>query len=224
MRDCLVGVFNLPACALLCCYAILPAAASDDARGKFAGSVIVEWLEDKSAHQRMKLLEDFAFEDARGRRWVAPKHHVIDASSIPPVFRSLIGPPFDGAHRKAAVLHDYYASAKAEAWKDVRRMFFDASRASGIAEVDAKVMYMALYAEAPRWEPRSSSCFNHCHAARSELVWRPVVAENELRPIVEWIDRDDPTLDQIEEKVNAVTKKPGPHLFAQGHEPMGGKP
>jgi hypothetical protein len=187
--------------------------------GKFVGSVIVEWLEDAGAHQRMKLLEDFTFEDARGRRWVATKNHVIDSISIPPVFRSLIGPPFDGAYRKAAVLHDFYTSAKADEWHQVRRMFFDASRASGIAEVEAKVMYMAVYAEAQRWEPRPSSCFGHCHAGRTELVWRPVVAENELRPIVEWIDRDNPSLDEIDEKVDGVTRKPGPHLFAQGHEP-----
>ncbi len=189
--------------------------------GGFGGSVVVEWLEQAGAHQRMKLLEDFTFEDTRGRRWVAPKNHVIDSASIPPAFRSLIGPPFDGPYRKAAVLHDYYTMAKADDWRDVRRMFFDASRASGIAESEAKVMYMAVYAEAQRWEPRPSSCFGHCHAGRTELVWRPVVAENDLRPIVEWIDRDDPSLDEIDERVDAATRKPGPHLFAQGHAPTG---
>jgi hypothetical protein len=47
------------------------------------------------------------------------------------------------------------------------------------------------------------------------------VLENDLRPIVEWIDRDNPSLDEIDEKVDAATRKPGPHLFAQGHGPTG---
>jgi hypothetical protein len=204
----------------LLCYAVLPAAAG----GKFVGKVIVEWLDDKSGHQAMRLVEDFAYEDAAGQVWLAPKQQVIDGSSIPPIFRSLVGPPFSGGYRQAAVVHEAQSAARSEQWRHVRRMFYDASLANGIAEPDAKVMYMALYAEAPRWEPRSSSCFNHCHAAASALVWRPVVAENELRPIVEWIDQANPTLDEIDEKVNAVTRKPGPHLFVQGHEPMGGKP
>jgi hypothetical protein len=200
---------------LLVLLALCGFALADD--GKFEGSIVVEWLEGEGAQPRMKLLQDFAFEDAQGRRWLAPKDQFIDAHSIPPAFRALVGAPFEGNYRKAALLHDYYSSAKTEQWKDVRRLFFNAARASGIAPADAKVMYMALYAEAPRWEPRGSSCFNHCHAARSELVWRPVITENALRPIVEWIDSDDPSLDEIDEKVNAATRRPGPHLFGQGH-------
>ncbi len=214
----MIGHHNLAVLGLALCFALARSAGA----GQFFGSVMVEWLDDNSGHQRMKLLEDFAFEDAQGRRWLAPKHHVIDtAVSVPPSFRSLVGPPFEGGYRKAAVLHDYYVSARDGEWRRVRRMFFDAARASGIEEIDAKVMYMTLYAEAQRWEPRPSSCFGHCHAGRTELVWRPVVAENDLRPIVEWIDQDNPNLDAIDERVDSVTRKPGPHLFAQDHAPTG---
>jgi Protein of unknown function (DUF1353) len=193
------------------------AAASAAELGKFTGKVVVEWLDQAAAQPRMKLVEDFAFEDAAGKTWLTPKGHVIDGASIPPAFQSLIGAPFAGSYRKATVVHDYYCRAKAEPWKNVHRMFYDASLSSGVVEAEAKVMYMAVYAQGPRWESKGSRCYYSCHASAASLTWKPVVSEAELRPIVDWIQEADPVLEEIEQRVDAVTKKPGPHLFAQGH-------
>jgi Protein of unknown function (DUF1353) len=185
--------------------------------GKFSGKVVVEWLDQDGAQPKMKLLDDFVFEDATGKTWLTPKGYVIDGASIPPAFQSLIGPPFAGGYRKAAVVHDYYCRAKAEPWKSVHRMFYDASLAGGVVEAEAKVMFMAVYAQGPRWESKGSRCYYSCHASAAQLAWKPVVSEMDLRPIVDWIQEADPGLDEIEQRVDAVTKKPGPHLFAQGH-------
>jgi hypothetical protein len=188
--------------------------------GRFAGNVAVQWLDEREADpslMKMKLLEDFSFTGSEGKTWRAPKGAMIDGASLPGVFRAMIGPPFSGAQRKAAVIHDHYCRDKSEPWKSVHRMFYDAVRASGAEEIDAKIMYTAVYAAGPRWAQRDSSCFRSCHAAAASLEWKPVIGETELRPVMDWIAQENPGLDEIEQKVDATTKRPGPHLFAQGH-------
>jgi hypothetical protein len=54
--------------------------------GHFAGKVVVEWLDDPFIPS-MRLQEDFSFQDARGKKWLAPKDAVLDGRSLPPVFR-----------------------------------------------------------------------------------------------------------------------------------------
>jgi hypothetical protein len=195
----------------------LSGAALSASNGEFVGKVVVEWL-DSGANRSMRLVEDFAYADAHGKLWQAPKAHILDGSAIPPAFLSFVGPAFSGQYRKAAVVHDYQCHAKAQPWLEVHRMFFAANLAAGIDESEAKVMYMAVYAQGPRWEPKEGSrCYRSCHAAAEMLHWRPVVPETDLRPLVEWIEQENPALDAIDARVDAITKKPGPHLFAQGH-------
>jgi Protein of unknown function (DUF1353) len=185
---------------------------------RYVGRVAVEWVDDSESGQPMKLLDEFSFVDARGTAWIVPGGQIVDGKSLPPAFRSLFGAPFIGRHRRAAVVHDYYAGQRRVAWRDVHRMFHEAAVAAGVSRADAKTMYMAVYAQGPRWEPKEGSrCYNSCHAAAPSLAWRPVVSENDLRPVVEWIEQNDPDLPEIEQRVDAATKKPGPHLFAQGH-------
>jgi hypothetical protein len=38
-------------------------------------------------------------------------------------------------------------------WQSVHRMFYEASRLSGVGELHAKVMYLAVYHFGPRWKP-----------------------------------------------------------------------
>lgn len=189
-----------------------------DESARYVGRVAVEWVDISDSDQPMKLLDEFGFVDARGRAWTVPAGQIVDGNSLPPAFRSLFGAPFIGKYRRAAVLHDFYSRQRAVAWRDVRRMFHEAAVAAGVSRADAKTMYMAVYAQGPRWEPKQGSrCYDSCHAAASSLEWRPVVSENDLRPVVEWIEQNDPDLPEIEQRVDAATKKPGPHLFAQGH-------
>jgi hypothetical protein len=35
--------------------------------------------------------------------------------------------------------------------------------------------------------------------------------------VVEWIRQVNPALEEIDNRVDAALKKPGPHVFAQGH-------
>jgi hypothetical protein len=183
--------------------------------GKFSGKIVVEWLDDDRFVFKMKLVEDFAFQDADGRSWIAPKGAVLDGSSIPLVFRDRIGLPFDGSYRRAVVIYDHYCRAMSEPWRDVHRMFYRASIADGVSELDAKLMYMLLYAGGPRWERRGSSCFRSCHAAAPSLAWEPALEGTDLQPVSVWVRQTNPPLDEIDARVDAVLKRPGPHIFAQ---------
>jgi hypothetical protein len=202
-------------CGVLAGVGLAACAAAADAPG-FVGRVVVEWLDDDPFIARMRLVEDFAFRDPAGRKWVAEKEHVLDGRSIPLLFRDLIGPPFAGEYRKSTVVYEYQAHRMQAPWRAVHRLFYDASRAEGVPDSDAKLMYMALYAGGLRWEQRSSSCFSHCHAAAESLSWMPVTTPEEMKPIVDWIRQTNPGLDQIDRRLDATLRKPGPHIFVQG--------
>jgi hypothetical protein len=194
---------------------VVVAAALAAAPGRFVGKVVVEWLDDPFV-PKLRLREDFGFEDQTGKLWLARQGQVLDGASIPPVFRETIGMPFVGEYRRASVVYDYYCQVMSEPWRDVHRMFYRASVTEGVGEVDAKVMYAALYAAGLRWEMPGSSCFGSCHAAAPSLTWKPQTEEEDVRPVLEWVRRTNPNLEEIDKRVDAAVKKPGPHVFAQG--------
>jgi len=204
--------FLICGAAVCSCSALLWA---DD--GRFSGKVVVELLDGMELDHKLKLLEDFRFADRNGKVWIAPSGAIIDGASVPRELRDLTGLPYVAEYRKASVIHDYYCHRQTERWRDVHRMFYDAAVTEGVSETDAKVLYAAVYAGGWRWEPRGTSCFRSCHAAAESLGWKPVVNEVMIQPIVEWTRQTNPPLDEIEKRIDAVTKKPGPHLFAQGY-------
>jgi hypothetical protein len=186
-------------------------------QARFVGKVVVEWLDDPFV-PTLQLREDFGFQDQDGKLWLAPRGQVLDGASIPLAFRDMIGMPFVGDYRRASVVYDYYCHVMSEPWRDVHRMFYYASLTEGVGEVNAKVMYAALYAAGLRWEMPGSSCFKSCHAAAQSLTWRPYVEEKDLEPVVDWVKQANPPLREIDERVDAAVKRPGPHVFAQGRQ------
>jgi hypothetical protein len=122
--------------------------ATDPAFGRFEGDVVTKWITDDL---EMELVEPFVYVDADGRRWTAPRGSVINGASIPSMFWSVIGGPFEGRFRKASVLHDAACDKKNESWQDVHRMFYDACRCSRVGVGKAQTMYWAVYHFGPRW-------------------------------------------------------------------------
>ena len=116
--------------------------------GRFLGKVQTEWHDDG---RTMTLLNDFGYVDPSKITWIAPKGHKIDGASIPPVFWSFIGGPFEGKYRNASVVHDYECDSKQRPWRAVHRMFYNASRCGGVDATKAKIMYAAVYHFGPRW-------------------------------------------------------------------------
>jgi hypothetical protein len=120
--------------------------------GKFVGTVTATWLDGR----QMRLTEDFSYIDPSGKRWEAPKASIIDGASIPRVFWTAVGGPFEGDYRNASVVHDIACVLKKEPWRDVHLMFYNAMRCGGVPEKRALVMYAAVFKFGPRWnEPPS---------------------------------------------------------------------
>jgi lysozyme family protein len=109
---------------------------------------LTEWLDDGRS---MRLKRPFGFVEESGREWPVPSEIIVDGASIPRVFWSLIGGPFEGPYRNASVVHDYYCDVRTRTWQDTHRVFFEAMRCSGVNDVRAKVMYYAVYRFGPRW-------------------------------------------------------------------------
>jgi Protein of unknown function (DUF1353) len=185
-RPLAAGLLLLP---LLC-----GTAAAEDS-GRFVGRVAVEWLDDS---RNMRLLEEFAFVDPTGKVWAVPAGAVINGASIPRLFWSLIGPPFVGAYRRASVIHDYYCEARSEPWLAVHRMFYEASLAGGVPEATAKIMYVAIYGAGPRWSEATGAD----RAGRPRMLPSPRLSETSAHEIEEWIASDNPSLDDLERRVD----------------------
>jgi hypothetical protein len=181
--------------------------------GRFLGRVVVELVEEIEFDHKLRLVEDFGFEEPTGKVWLARKGDVLDGSSVPPEVR--LFSPFGEQLRKAFVVHDYFSRVKTEPWRQTHRMFFHANVAEGVSQPQAKVLHLALHAGGWRWEVRGTSCYRTCHQGARMLAWKPVTDEADLKPLADWIWQANPSLDEIEARVDAVIRKPGPHLFGQ---------
>lgn len=117
--------------------------------GRYANAPpLTEWLDD-GRHMRLK--QPFGYVEEGGREWPVPSEAVVDGASIPRVFWSLIGGPFEGQYRNASVVHDYYCDMQTRPWQDTHRVFYEAMLCSGVGDIRAKTMYYAVYRFGPRW-------------------------------------------------------------------------
>lgn len=123
--------------------------------GKFSEPLNVELL---SSRHDLKLLQDFTYTGPGPQKlfWLAPKGTITDGASIPRLAWSIVGGPLDGQYRKAAIIHDVGCVEQTRTWQDTHRAFYTAMRAAGVGEIQAKVMYAAVYHFGPRWaEPKN---------------------------------------------------------------------
>ncbi len=111
------------------------------------------------------LEHDFVYLDRNGVPWLAPTDLLTDGATIPSIFWSVIGGPWDGLYREAAVVHDAYCCAQTKPWQQVHRMFYEAMRCSGVGWVQAKTMYYAVWVGGPRWKKLNSTMPDICKAA-----------------------------------------------------------
>lgn len=147
-----LGTLVLAACAV-----VPPPDPQAAAFGVFPEPAQTQWLDDG---RRMVLLRDFVFVEPDGMRWTAAAAHVpirdddltIDGASIPPVFWSIVGGPYEGRYRNASIVHDAEcAPPHKHRWQDVHRMFYRASRAGGTPDDTARIMFAAIWHFGPRW-------------------------------------------------------------------------
>ncbi len=180
--------------------------------GEFQGRVIVEWLDDPFV-PTMRVVEAFAYQQPGGKVWVVPGGHIVKGTGLPPLFRDLIGQPFDGGFRKSSIVYDYVTEKMTEPWDDAQHMFLDASMAEGVTQAEAKAMYLLLRAQGSRWETPDSKCYGRCHSKGKPLLWRPLVDEAIVGELVGWVRRNNPSLTEIEQQAATTILYPGPHVF-----------
>lgn len=182
-------------------FTLLFGLSSSAAQGTFTGRVAVEWLVGETPERNMRLLEPFAFKDAKGKEWAVPAGTVVDGASIPPGLWSIAGSPFTGNYRRASVVHDYFCDQKTEAWLDVHRMFYAAMIAGGVGELEAKVFYAAVYSGGPRWKIIVTKNLEGSDEKfiASQITSVPVQVQQKT---TSWILSENPSIEAIEQRLD----------------------
>ena len=114
----------------------------------FSGEPTLVWVTDSQLPDRhMVLISEFWYEDPQKKRWVAPANMKTNGASIPRALWTLIGSPFTGDYRRAALVHDQ-ACVDARSGKGSRRaadrMFYHACRDGGCPVRDAIILYVGV--------------------------------------------------------------------------------
>lgn len=128
---------------------------------QFSGEPTAEWITDPNAPDRnMRLTSPFWFRDSSDKQWDAPLCFITDGASIPRALWALVGSPFTGDYRRAAIVHDKAcddADNDASKRQAADRMFYDACREGGCSIWDATVLYIgvrigAILPHVPQWK------------------------------------------------------------------------
>jgi hypothetical protein len=104
---------------------------------------------------RFRLLRDFGYRDPQGQIWRVPAGVEVDGASIPQLFWSIIGGPFEGNYIHASVVHDHFCTVRSRSSEATHRAFYLGMRAKGVADRTATKMFQAVAAFGPRWRLRS---------------------------------------------------------------------
>ncbi len=188
--------------------------------GTFKGQLKVEFLEPKGPEDRnVRLIEPFGYKDSRGVDWDVPSGFVSDGASIPWSLWSFIGGPFDGPHRDAAIIHDYFCTNKTRKWEDVHTMFLEAALRRGVPESTAQTMYAGILYGGPRWD--APSVLNRAQMVPTPGARPPptdpgitkrsptVTEKQQFEELKRWIEATNPTPDQIKRKVEEMRASEG---------------
>lgn len=120
--------------------------------GQFIGNLVFKPV-NKNGTYVFELLENYGYQDPKGRMWQAKSGLPTDGASIPSVFWPIVGHPYEGPYLNAAVIHDYYCikQNRYRKWEDVHRVFYDAMLSNGVNNLKAKLMFFAVRRFGPRW-------------------------------------------------------------------------
>lgn len=164
--------------------------------GRFEGEVVGVWSPNG---RDMTLREDFVYIDRRQKRWEAPSGSVVNGASIPRVFWTGIGGPFEGRYRNGSVIHDVACVEMTEPWEDVHKMFYDACRCGGVGEKKAKLIYWAVQSFGPRWKTVEKTSPDGAKTVQvSERIAPPPPPANIAAIAEEFFETNNPTVEEIE--------------------------
>ncbi|MDC1311284.1 hypothetical protein N8Z26_02380 [Burkholderiales bacterium] len=181
----------------------------------FNGTATIELLDTLSHTQHVKLIRPLEFTDTEGNTWTAEANRVISLNLLTDEIRlnRPLPNPFD--YLKTIILYNGQVEHSRANWRDIQSVVYEALIADGLQEHWAKMIYASVRAEGWRWEPVESSCFRSCHANSPTLRWRPVPDYEQLLKTIDWILVEIPGLPEINDRVDALIIKTGPHIFGQ---------
>ena len=117
--------------------------------GRFEGKLVLLPSDDG---RTMKVMERFSYSDWEGNKLTAEPGFISDGATIPRAAWSIIGGPWDGKYRNAAVIHDVGCVNHKYTWQITDLMFYQAMRDSNVSNLLALTMYYAVLKGGPRWE------------------------------------------------------------------------
>jgi hypothetical protein len=188
-------------------------------KGKWKGDLEVRFFSGMSGDghpiELVLLLKPFGYTDSRGVEWDVPEGYISDGASIPEVLWALLGGPYSGRYRDAAVIHDFYCREKNRKWQEVHMVFLEAALNRGTAESLASSMYAGILLGGPRWDRPSAGIlksgvmkaqFVPTQSTKSPPAGSGKSDKEIFEELKGWIEREKPTLDQIRKKVDEVRK------------------
>lgn len=176
--------------AMLAVAALDSRATAQESFGKFVGEFDGRFNPDG---RTVTLLSELSFIDPDGLKWTAPKGIVLDGASIPWPLWSIVGSPYTGNYRRASVIHDQFCDTKERTWRETHYVFYLASRADGVSELYAKLLYGGVLKFGPRWE------INRDTGQLTKTY--PEVNEKEFNDLKDFILKENPSLQDINKRV-----------------------
>jgi Protein of unknown function (DUF1353) len=195
----------------------------------FKGDVQAKFLAPKKptdTFRDIQLTAPFGYVDPRGVHWDVPAGYVTNGASIPPSLWAVVGGPFDGPYRDAAVLHDYYCDSKLRSSDDTHRMYFEAAVARGTSENIASTMYAGIIFGGPKWElsktkkagfdfllaQNTSPTQGGAAVAVDKGLTEKDATPEQIKAVEDmkaWILREKPTIEQIQKRAEELRKSTG---------------
>jgi hypothetical protein len=185
---------------------ILPipqSAASQCEPGSFKGEL--NWKPLPDDPRNVRLGSDFTFFDGTCREWLAPKGHVVNGTSIPSILWTLTGrTPYIGRHRRASAIHDVYYDLKTRPAHETHKAFYEALIADNVGKIEARIMYLAVTAYAPRWLidksfvcPPRYRCANDLKRHYKELLVTPEIDSAAIEEAARKVESANLSLEQV---------------------------
>lgn len=107
-------------------------------------------LEVDIKNNKLVLTEDVVYEIHNNHsvtNVIVPKGYPTDGASIPRIFWTVIGSPYQPRHLKAAIIHDYLYERHQggrKARKEADEIFYYLLKKDGIKKITARIMWSAL--------------------------------------------------------------------------------
>ena len=94
---------------------------------------------------KIKLVSDLIYCCKRYEKtFVAERGFICDGASIPRIFWTVMGHPFDYRWRSASILHDWFYRRGGVTRKQADKIFYDGLRYKGVRKTKAWAMYLAV--------------------------------------------------------------------------------